>query len=425
MAMLTYPSYRRPCGWESPAEAPIRGLRYQGNCSCDAIVVGAGYTGLAIARRLAELCPSDDIRVLDAERIGDGSPGRNSGFMLETVFTASETTKAGKLNGLYRHAHQDMLAHSGLLPFKTDTPEHVFKAAATPRGEKGLHKLVGFLQDTGQPWRYLTHNQLRELTGSDYYRCGISLPGNRLINPVQLINALASRLAQNITVHEDSPVHAVARNKKGWCAYTPEGTLTAPKLLLANNAFAKRLGYGHSRTVTIYTYAGMTPVLDEHERDRVTPRGHWGLLPAHRLGTTFRTTPDGRLLVRGMYGYEREDAPKPAETLLNSLQKRFPSLDGANQLEKWWGGTTSLTSNGAPLWGELKPGLYISAGCNGTGIVKGWLLGTALGNFASGSKYVDIPALMGTPSWIPPEPLRQLGFKVVSGIERQIASDEQ
>lgn len=425
MPILTYPSYRHPCGWESPPVAQMGGLKYQGNCSCDAIVVGAGYTGLAIARRLGELYPGGDIRVLDAERIGAGSPGRNSGFMLETVFTASETTKAGKLNRLYRQAHQDMLAQSGLLNLETEATERVFKAAATSRGEKGLHKLGRFLQNSGQPWKYMASSELRDLTGSDYYRCGISLPGNRLVNPLQLIQALASQLAQNVTVHENSPVLAVTRNERGWCAQTPEGRLTAPKLFLANNAFAKRLGYGHSHAITIYTYAGLTPILDEHEQDVVTSHGHWGLLPAHRLGTTFRTTPDGRLLVRGMYGYEREDESKPAEILIRSLRKRFPSLDGTKRLEKWWGGTTSLTSNGAPLWGELKSGLFISAGCNGTGIVKGWLLGTALANFASSIKHVDIPALMGTPSWMPPEPLRQLGFTIVSSIERKIASNEQ
>ena len=44
------------------------------------VVVGAGLTGLACARRLAELHPNDEIILLDARLVGQGASGRNSGF---------------------------------------------------------------------------------------------------------------------------------------------------------------------------------------------------------------------------------------------------------------------------------------------------------------------------------------------------------
>ena len=43
-------------------------------------IVGAGFTGLACARRLAELHPNDEIILIDARLIGHGASGRNSGF---------------------------------------------------------------------------------------------------------------------------------------------------------------------------------------------------------------------------------------------------------------------------------------------------------------------------------------------------------
>lgn len=46
------------------------------------VVIGAGYTGLAAARRLAELQPQEPILVLDASSAGEGSAGRNSGFLI-------------------------------------------------------------------------------------------------------------------------------------------------------------------------------------------------------------------------------------------------------------------------------------------------------------------------------------------------------
>ena len=46
------------------------------------VVIGAGYTGLAAARRLVELQPQEPILVLDASSAGEGSAGRNSGFLI-------------------------------------------------------------------------------------------------------------------------------------------------------------------------------------------------------------------------------------------------------------------------------------------------------------------------------------------------------
>ena len=48
------------------------------------VVVGAGLTGLACARRLAGLHPDDEILLLDARRIAQGASGRNSGFVVAT-----------------------------------------------------------------------------------------------------------------------------------------------------------------------------------------------------------------------------------------------------------------------------------------------------------------------------------------------------
>ena len=53
-----YPNYQNPCGWNALLPpAPVRSS-LSGNTSCDLIVVGGGYTGLAAARRWHELEPT-------------------------------------------------------------------------------------------------------------------------------------------------------------------------------------------------------------------------------------------------------------------------------------------------------------------------------------------------------------------------------
>ncbi|MEH6579335.1 MAG: FAD-binding oxidoreductase [Amphritea sp.] len=424
MSASTYPSYKRPCGWVTPDDAPITSPILQGTESCDAVIIGAGYTGLAIAQHLTELRPEDDIRVLDAEQIGTGSPGRNSGFVLDNAFAAKSSAAAQTLYQQYSKTHQELAARAAL-PSQDKSPTHIFKGAATPRGIKSLDLLVKHLSDTKQPFEKLDAKKVRQITGTNYYKAGVMLPGSRLLNPYQLIRALAHQLPANVTLHAESPALSVEKHEKGWQITTPKGVLKAPKVYLANNAFAKNLGFGKGHSVTIYTYAGVTAPLNSDERAKITSAGQWGVLPAHRLGSTLRTTDDGRLLIRGMYGYEKEGGREVEQILQQSLSKRFPHISAAHQLEDCWGGTTSLTSNGAPLWGELKPGLYASIGCNGVGILKGWMLGRELAQLSCKQSTLDIPGLFGKPGWMPPEPFRQMGFLAVSEVEKRMAGDEK
>ncbi|OOV88005.1 hypothetical protein BTA35_0200120 [Oceanospirillum linum] len=344
---------------------------------------------------------------------------------MQTPLKAVSDQAVGLLAAYYRKAQCQLELLAAEAGFASDEPRAcIFKAAASTRGEKALRMMQRFLQRNGQPEQWLDAARLEQVTGSGYYRAGLQLSGNTLVNPRQLVRALVKQLPDNIALFEHSPVTALERCASGWQLQTAEGSVSAAKVVLANNAFIKGLGLAASRSVTIYTYAGVTSPLADQERRQVMGSGPWGLLPAHRLGSTFRTTEDGRLLVRGMYSYEQEGGNEVAEVLQASLSKRYPSLSGAQTLEHWWGGATSLTSNGAPVWGELQPGLFASVGCNGVGIVKGWFLGQALADLICGRPVADISALFGKAGWMPPEPFRKLGFLAVSSVERNLAGAE-
>ena len=131
-----------------------------------------------------------------------------------------------------------------------------------------------------------------------------------------------------------------------------------------------------------------------------------------------RRTADGRLLIRSLYGYEAEaDSGAVGARLKTSLERRYPQLADV-EFAGVWSGATGFTMNGAPVWGEHAPGLFVAAGCNGGGVVKGTLFGRLLAEMALGFGATDIPALFGKASWMPPEPLRRLGFDVLSRVER-------
>lgn len=424
MSNFTYPEYKRNCGWHHQNGTVINSTPIKDQESCDAIIIGAGYTGIAIAQQLAQLRPQDDIRIVDAERVGGGSSGRNSGFLLENVFKGANASTSNELYNHYKYFHSDIIKRANLSEANL-LDSNILKGAATDRGVHSLEKLAKTLLESGQEFEWLNKSDISALTGSSYYHKGLLLPHNRLLNPFDLIRCLTKQLPSNIKLHDQSPVITLERHTGFWSVNTKNGTLKAPKIFLANNAFAKHLGFSKEYSVTIYTYAATTEQLTKQERESVLSNGQWGILPAHRLGSTFRSTDDGRLLVRGMYSYEEEAGSKVEHKLLQSLKKRFPDIQSAQSLSQCWGGTTSLTSNGAPLWGELEPGLFTSIGCNGVGIIKSWMLGSELAKLSNKQTTLNIQALFGKPQWMPSEPFRKMGFITLSQLEKRIAGAEK
>jgi NADPH-dependent 2,4-dienoyl-CoA reductase/sulfur reductase-like enzyme len=66
----TYPVFERPSGWNAllPPRAPKTKAELE--AVYEYVVIGAGYTGLAVARRLAELNSSATILLLGQRRSG-------------------------------------------------------------------------------------------------------------------------------------------------------------------------------------------------------------------------------------------------------------------------------------------------------------------------------------------------------------------
>ena len=424
-----WPEYQRRCGWNALLAERVKIQVLRGEQASDVIVIGAGYTGLAAARRAAELAPGARIIVLDASTIGEGNPGRNSGFLLEISLANDADPRAVErmdaCNRLIAGAMQDIVQlvqqhdiDCGLV--RTGT----YRAAAGETGVAALRRYRAFLDAANLPYERLTQADLRARLGTHFYKEGLYSPHCYLVQPAALARGLAGALPENVSLFENSPAMAIRRGQDVWNVQTPEGTVSTPLLIVANNAFCTRLGVGRARIAAIYTYAGLTDPLRPAALEELGSDTNWGLLPAHRLGSTLRRTADGRLLIRSMYGYENEaDNAGVARELEAALLQRFPQLPGL-EIPHIWSGATGYTLRGGPLWGRLEPGLFVSAGCNGGGVVKGTLFGRLLADLAFGGDVPDVAALFRQAAWMPPEPLRKIGFRIVSALERRSGKAE-
>lgn len=434
MLASPFPRYREPCGWQAMLAPRQARPALAGDQDADVAVVGAGYTGLAAARTWAQARPDDRVVVLDSSEVGEGSPGRNSGFLLEIALAddadARAVTRLARCNALIAEAMTELrrLVDGHGIPCQL-TRSGTYRAAASARGVRYLEKYRAFLDAAALCYQRLDAEDLQARLGTRYYRYGLYSPDCSLAQPAALIRGLADSLPPNVLLHEQTPALSLHADGARWRLRCPGGTVKARRVVLANNAFARELEGGlRSRLVVMYTYAGLTPPLPEAVLAGLGSEPAWGLLPAHRLGTTLRRTPDGRLLVRSFYGYERERDNRPvADRLLDCLARRFPDVTRTvtgEPFEYVWGGATGLTYNGAPVWGEPAPGLLVSAGCNGGGVVKGTLFGMLLARRALGEAVPDVAALFGAASWMPPEPMRRLGFGAIAAFERRAAGSE-
>ncbi|MFM8748875.1 NAD(P)/FAD-dependent oxidoreductase [Rhabdaerophilum sp.] len=417
------PIHHEPCGWNRmlPPRSPKPAAR--GTLSARHVVVGAGYTGLAAARHLAELAPEAEIIVLEGTEVGEGSSGRNSGFAnprdSKIGLSLAQMDRAERVNALTAEGFATLLSAMETHGFDCDL-ERVGRitGAATELGAKKVRSMIAGAAAHGFEHVALDAKGMEAVTGSGYYRCGIRTAEGYLLQPAKLVRGLADSLPGNVRLFENSTVMSLERGRL-WMLKTPEATITAETVILATNPAIKHFGYWRDGIVTIYTFAGITEAMSEADAAKLGEPA-WGLLPAHRLGSTLRRVEKDRFLVRSLYSYEKPVGREEVRRrLTDSFHRRFLALKHV-ALEHVWGGTTALTMNGSPRWGKLDENLYGSAGCNGSGVVKGTILGKRLAEMMiTGDPQADVTSAYGSANRIAPEPFRRLGFHVVSALERR------
>jgi glycine/D-amino acid oxidase-like deaminating enzyme len=422
------PDYRDPCGWNALLPPREPKPRAEGRVTASHVVVGAGYTGLAAARRIRELQPDADVVVLEGSTVGEGSSARNSGFAnprdSKIGLSLDQMERAEKINAFAGEGFAYLVGAMEQGGFGCDLQRTGrIQAAATELGAAKIRTMVEGAVAHGFAHEALDGAGLRAIIGTDYYRVGIRTEEGYLLQPAALVRGLADTLPEGVRLHENSPVLSLER-RAGWILRTPDATIETPIVILATNAAVKHFGYWRDGLVTIYTYAAITEAMGPEDAARLGVPA-WGLLPAHRLGTTVRRVGVDRHMVRSLYAYEKPLDPAAVRgALADGFHRRYPALAHV-KLEHVWGGTTALTMNGSPRWGRLDEGLYASAGCNGSGVVKGTVLGKRLAEMiTTGDPQESLQAVYGSANRIAPEPFRTIGFRVISALERRKAGAE-
>lgn len=391
-----------------------------GSVSADAVVLGAGFVGLAAARRLAKLRPSWHIVTLEAQRAGHGASGRSSGFVVDLAgfIAAMEPTVAERYIRLSR---------DGIARLKALVDRHAidaewddrgwFHVAAGDEGLHGLESLERWLAQRQESFEALDGAALSTIVGSDFYRAGLRLPGSVLVHAGKLVRGLADCLPETVTLYERSPVTAI-HGESSFELETPAGTVTTPRLIVALNGYSANLGFLRRRVFPLLTFGSLTRPLTEIEQSELGGEREWGLLAQDPMGSSVRRTRDQRLLIRNTVAYRRDArvGQRRIEAARNthrrSLAARFPAL-GSIELPYTWSGAMGVSPSLRPFFGEIVPQLYAAAGFTGAGIAMGTTAGELLADWAAGEDSTRLEDMRSIPQprWIPPEPFLSPGIR--------------
>ncbi|MEX3955448.1 NAD(P)/FAD-dependent oxidoreductase [Trinickia sp. EG282A] len=412
-------------GWVSmlPPRTPHGALN--GTVNVDVVVIGGGFAGLSAARRLSQLDPKLKVAVLEAGEIAEGATGRNSGFIIDLPHEVSSEDYGGGEADARRHdikVHRMAIALARDLAIEKGWGKDIFdpcgkyNVALGPQGDKHVVSYAKELDKVKEEYRLLDAKQIAAVTGTTSFTSAIFTPGTVIIQPAAYIRGLADSFCGPVRLFENTPALSFERLGSSWCVKTPNGTVNAGKIILANNGQAQNFGIFRGVLLHVYTYASMTEAFDP---SLMGGERSWAATPAFPMGTTVRRVrgeAGDRVLIRSRYTYNptmrvSEGAIERAGRVHDrKFEARFPMLKGV-RMQYRWAGAMALTWNGVPAFGEIEPGIFAAIACNGVGATKATASGIAAAEAALciDSWLVNVFKGFAAPKRLPPQPFLTIG----------------
>jgi glycine/D-amino acid oxidase-like deaminating enzyme len=419
------PADLKGSGWYEILEKPGPARELEGAQTADWIIVGAGFAGLSAARRLAKTRPGEKIALIDAQRVGWGAAGRNSGFMIDLPHDLASESYGGqrekniaeiKMNRAAMAFAREAAEEIGL-PKSVFDPCGKYHGATDGHGLKELRAFEAHLDTLGEAHTPLDAADMKRVTGTEYYDGGTHMPGAIIIQPAAYVRALAASLGASVSLYENSPVLRFETGRTH-AVYTAKGSVTAPRLILTLNGHIESFGFFKHRLMHVFLYGSMTRRLTTEEVRTLGGEPAWALVPAAIMGSTVRRLHEDRIVVRnsitwnpGMQASPR-DIQRFGKVHEASFRARFPMLPDVT-MEHSWSGHLCMSLNSAPAFGEIAERVYSACCCNGLGVAKGTLGGMLIADHATGAggPMVDATLAAPQPSRVPPEPIASLGAR--------------
>ncbi|MEV7521381.1 FAD-binding oxidoreductase [Streptomyces sp. NPDC091371] len=401
---------------------------------CDVLVVGGGFTGLWTALEILRRAPGTDIVLIEADVCGGGASGANAGYLMpmwarfSSLVAIGGPEEARRLGEASAQAVDDILAFTEAHGIDVEYTRGPWLWAASSPAQRGAwRQTLEDLRRAGtEPLQEVSAAESRRAVGTRNHFGGVLDPGCATLQPAKLTRGMRRvAIEAGVRIHERTPLTALRGARGGaTTAHTPYGRVHAERVVLAINAWAGQLEDLGRRMVTVASDTVLTAPVPE----RLAALGWDGrtsVCDSRRRLNYYRTTPDGRLLFgKGGSGvaFGRSgadtlwgDALRPAE-LRRQLARIFPELADA-PVDSAWTAPVEYSTTSLPFAGWLKsvPGVCYATGYSGDGVGPSRLMAKVLASLVLGTKDEWSGSAFARPAggWIPPEPVRYPGARLV------------
>ncbi|MGH8385067.1 MAG: NAD(P)/FAD-dependent oxidoreductase [Pseudomonas sp.] len=339
----------------------------------DVVVIGAGLGGLSAA--LHALNYGCSVTVLEAQQIGAGASGRNSGFVvpIPSRQTPNSLSKylgdgTGHFTRALQHACGDLLSCSIAMPNQSGW----MQPYANHCEQKMLAVANGW-RNLGITVEVADCERMQNDLGTLHYRGGLCFPEGGVINPFALVQAMANQVtSRGGVIVEGCPVLQVNPYATYVGIFTPLGELKGNRVLVAGNAYGT-----HASRMTRQAVSQMTLILATFAMPE-----DWlelGAMPFsdNRIDMWFfRKLEKSRVLTGCFATPLTQSTDQYCSLLTERLHTIYASLP--LELEHIWAGRVGLTCSATPVVNCLDKRIISWSGCNGRGLALSTLMGRTL-----------------------------------------------
>ncbi len=399
----------------------------------DVAIVGGGFTGVSTALHLARRFPERRIAVLEARHLANGASGRNGGMVLNWVngVEHQDPARARRIYDVTRSGIdliEDTVRRYQLdAGFRRDGCLEVF--TDTARAEAAAAH-AEWLQRAGIPIRFLDGAALAAILRIEGAVGALLDPHAGQLDGVAYLRALKPvLLGLGVAIYEDTPVSSVREGAV--CELTtPNGVVRAGAIVLGTNAYTPRLGYFTSGLLPLQSHVIATEPLPPERWAEIGWRGVDGFSDDLDRIAYASLTPGGRLVFGGgsnaSYGYRyggRTSWDGPAVSGFSAVEatmrRYLPGAVDVRVTSRWTGPVAVTLSRVCTMGvrGEHR-NVYFALGYSGHGVTLANLAGRVLTDIYSGDdeRWRDLPFYQQRLLWIPPDPMRWMGYHAYTAL---------
>jgi glycine/D-amino acid oxidase-like deaminating enzyme len=392
--------------WSVAAAAPRDAPPLPGTETTDILIVGGGISGVSTALNLALLGHKPIL--VEADATGAGATGASGGIVAPQIVR----------HGLDAVVRRLGLAHAGdLLRLVAASGDYVFDLArshapgaeaeqtgfvAPAMSRDGLRRLG----ETTAAWgayrknvEMLSAEALVEMGVRGYAGALLDRSGG-MINPLRYAQDLAqAAIAAGARIYCGTPITALSRRGTEWEASSPNGRISARRVVLAANGGNARLHPRLRRTVLPLGVCEVTTApLDPMLRAQLLP-GRQSLTDIEADVFTIRYDRAGGLVT----AYPADRIPADIEAITGSINARLAAVIPGWRplpLSHVWQGTAWINTSLLPRLIAVEEGLIAIQACNGRGLAINSILGRDLARWLDGPQSVRPPLPLEAPKRI-------------------------